>query len=84
MKITQIDDKKILQILPQRDPYTHKGDYGKILLLCGSRGFTGAAALAAMGALRSGAGVVYLAVPERIYEFDATNLLVPVVFPLPD
>ena len=84
MKITQIDDKKILQILPQRDPYTHKGDYGKILLLCGSRGYTGAAALAAMGALRSGAGVVYLAVPESIYEIEATKLLEPVVIPLPD
>jgi NAD(P)H-hydrate epimerase len=54
------------------------------LLLCGSRGFTGAAALAAMGALRSGAGLVYLGVPESIYAIEAIKLNEPVVFPLAD
>ena len=72
------------QLLPVRCRDTHKGDYGKILLLCGSRGFTGAAALAAMGALRTGAGLVYLAVPERIYAIEAVKLTEPVVLPLPD
>ena len=48
----------IRTLLPVRKRDTHKGDYGKILLLCGSRGFTGAAALAALGALRTGAGLV--------------------------
>lgn len=57
---------------------------GKLLLICGSRGFTGAAALAAIGALRSGAGLVYLGVPESIYEIEATRLYEPVVFPLAD
>ncbi len=69
---------------PERKTDTHKGDYGKILLLCGSRGYTGAAALAAMGALRSGAGLVYLGVPESIYEIEAIKLLEPVVIPFPD
>lgn len=76
--------KAVLSILPDRDKSTHKGDYGKILLLCGSRGYTGAGALAAMGALRVGAGLVYLGVPESIYEIEASKLLEPVVFPLPD
>jgi NAD(P)H-hydrate epimerase len=71
-------------LLPVRARETHKGDYGKILLLCGSRGFTGAAALAAMGALRTGAGLVYLAVPESIYTIEAVKLTEPVVLPLPD
>lgn len=71
-------------LLPARKRDTHKGDYGKILLLCGSRGFTGAAALAAMGALRTGAGLVYLAVPESIYAIEAVKLTEPVVLPLPD
>lgn len=62
----------------------HKGDYGRILLLCGSRGYTGAAALAAMGALRSGAGLVFLGVPESIYQIEAVKLTEAVVFPLPD
>lgn len=74
----------VLNILPDRDPESHKGDFGKILLLCGSRGYTGAAALAAMGALRSGAGLVYLGVPESIYNIEAIKLTEPVVFPLPD
>ena len=71
-------------MLPDRDPWAHKGSFGKILLLCGSRGYTGAAALAAMGALRSGAGLVYLGVPESIYPIEAVKLTEPVVLPLPD
>ena len=79
-----MDEKLIRTLLPIRARETHKGDYGKILLLCGSRGFTGAAALAAMGALRTGAGLVYLAVPESIYAIEAVKLTEPVVMPLPD
>ena len=74
----------IRTLLPVRKRDTHKGDYGKILLLCGSRGFTGAAALAALGALRTGAGLVYLAVPESIYAIEAVKLTAPVVMPLPE
>lgn len=82
--IKQLDSAAVLKILPDRDPWGHKGTYGKILLLCGSRGYTGAAALAAMGALRSGAGLVYLGVPESIYTIEAVKLTEPIVFPLPD
>ncbi len=74
----------IRELLPHRARDTHKGDYGKILLLCGSRGYTGAAALAAMGALRTGAGLVYLAVPACICAIEAVKLTEPVVLPLPD
>ena len=79
-----VDETMICRLLPVRKRDNHKGDYGKILLLCGSRGFTGAAALAAMGALRTGAGLVYLAVPESIYAIEAVKLTEPVVLPLPD
>jgi len=74
----------VRSILPDRDPEAHKGCFGKILLLCGSLGYTGAAALAAMGALRCGAGLVYLGVPESIYAIEAVKLNEPIVFPLPD
>ena len=84
MKIQELDRQSVLSILPERDPFGHKGSFGKVLLLCGSRGFTGAAYLAAMGALRSGAGLVYLGVPESIYAIEAVKLNEPVVFPLPD
>ena len=71
-------------LLPPRDPMAHKGDFGKLLLLCGSRGYTGAAYFAAMGALRAGAGLVFLGVPESIYVIEAVKLNESVVFPLPD
>lgn len=73
----------VLAILPNRNPESHKGNYGRILLLCGSTGYTGAAFLAAMGALRSGAGLVYLGVPECIYQIEAVKLTEAIVFPLP-
>lgn len=80
----ELNHKEVLSILPDRKADSHKGDYGKVLLLCGSRGFTGAAALAAMGALRSGAGLVYLGVPESIYAIEAVKLTEAIVFPLPE
>jgi NAD(P)H-hydrate epimerase len=52
--------------LPVRDADSHKGDYGRALLLGGSRGMSGAIALAGRATLRSGAGLVTLAVPEAI------------------
>ncbi len=84
MHIKTLDHKSVLSLLPDRDSNAHKGDFGKLLLLCGSRGYTGAAALAAMGALRCGAGLVYLGVPACIYEIEAVKLTEPIVFPLPD
>lgn len=84
MKYNVLDHSQVLSILPDRKTDAHKGDFGKILLLCGSRGYTGAAALAAMGALRSGAGLVYLGVPESIYAISAVKLTEPVVFPMPE
>lgn len=82
--ICELSHKEVLDILPNRDPNGHKGDFGKLLLLCGSRGFTGAAYLAAMGALRCGAGLVFLGVPESIYAIEAGKLNEPIVFPLPE
>lgn len=84
MQITELNREAVLSLLPDRDPWGHKGSFGKILLLCGSRGFTGAAYLAAMGALRCGAGLVFLGVPESIYAIEAVKLNEPVVFPLPE
>lgn len=80
----ELNHADVLHILPNRMPDSHKGDYGRVLLLCGSAGYTGAAALAAMGALRSGAGLVYLGVPKSIYEIEAVKLTEPIVFPLPE
>lgn len=81
MELTAAD---IAMLLPKRDENAHKGNFGRILLLCGSLGYTGAAYFAAMGALRTGAGLVYLGVPESIYAIEAGKLNEPVIFPLPD
>ena len=71
-------------LLPVRSRDAHKGNFGRVLLLCGSVGFTGAAALAAKAALRTGSGFIFLGVPERIYPILAVKLDEPMVFPLPD
>lgn len=84
MQIQELNHQNVLDILPDRKPDSHKGNYGRVLLLCGSMGYTGAAALAAMGALRSGAGLVYLGVPSCIYEIEAIKLTEAIVFPLSD
>ncbi len=84
MEVKYLNHQSVLDLLPDRDPQAHKGDFGKILLLCGNKGYTGAAALSAMGALRSGAGLVYLGVPESIYAIEAIKLTEPIVFSLPD
>lgn len=73
----------VRELLPLRVRNTHKGDYGKVLLLCGSVGLTGAARLAAKAALRTGSGLVYLGVPEKIYPIVAAGAGSEIVFPLP-
>ncbi len=55
----------------KRNNASHKGDYGRILIVAGSRGMSGAASLAGMAALRSGAGLVTMAVPDSIYPLVA-------------
>ena len=82
--MVELTHEQALALLPDRNPDAHKGDFGKILLLCGSRGYTGSAYLAAMGALRAGAGLVFLGVPESIYAIEAGKLNEAIVFPLPD
>lgn len=69
-------------VLHRRRRESHKGDYGRVFLLAGSRGYTGAPVLAAQGALRTGAGLVFLGVPEDIYPIVAVKCTCAMVFPL--
>lgn len=70
--------------LPRRERDSHKGDYGKVLIVAGSEGYTGAPVFAAQGALRSGAGLVYLGVPRGVYPIVASRCSSEMPFPLPD
>lgn len=68
--------------LPRRERTAHKGDFGRVYILAGSVGFTGAPVLAAAGALKTGAGLVTVAVPESAYPSAAAKLLCAMPKPL--
>ena len=82
--MTWVDADWVREHLPKREPYSHKGDYGKVLVIAGSRGYTGAAALCAEAALRAGAGLVYLAVPESLLGAMEAKLTEVIKLGLPD
>lgn len=73
---------QIRQLLPVRPQFSHKGDFGRVLLVCGSVGFTGAAALAARAALRTGAGLITVATPRQVWPIVAAKLDEPMVMPM--
>jgi NAD(P)H-hydrate epimerase len=68
-------------ILKNRKLETHKGDYGRVLVVAGSPGMLGAGALASRAALRSGAGLVYWAVAKELVNY--ANTLTPEVIVIP-
>jgi len=71
-------------LLPDRPDDGNKGTFGRVLVVAGSRGFSGAPVLAALGAARGGAGLVTLCVPEAIYPIVATHCLEVMPLPVPD
>ena len=71
-------------LLPRRTRDSHKGDYGRLFILAGSRGYTGAAALCARAAVRGGAGLVTVAVPEEVYPIVAVKCDEAMVWPWPE
>lgn len=62
-----IDFEKISKIMKDRPANSHKGMFGKVLVVAGSYGMAGAAILSALGALRSGAGLVTVSVPDQLF-----------------
>ncbi len=70
--------------LPPRAEGAHKGDFGTILIIAGSRGMGGAAALAGKAALRSGAGLVRVACPRGISTTVAGFEPAYITMPLPE
>ena len=70
--------------LPPRPRDSHKGTYGHLLVVAGSRNYVGAACLAARAAHRSGAGLVTLATPQSVYPLAASHLTETIHLPLPE
>ncbi len=79
-----VDSATVKSLLPPRRPDTHKGTYGRVLVVAGSVGFTGAAVLATRGALRAGAGLVTVAVPHSVYPIVASQVTEGMPTPLAD
>lgn len=80
----RITKEYVKSVLPVRDPYGHKGTFGKVLCVCGSVGYTGAPVFASRAAVRTGSGLVFLAVPESIWQVAAVKSDEAMPFPMPE
>lgn len=69
------------KIIRKRSRHTHKGNYGKALLIAGSYGMSGAATLAAKGCLRSGVGILKLQVPSSCVNVLQTTVPEAIICP---
>jgi len=78
-----LDVEHIRAILPRRRSDGHKGTFGTALIVAGSRGFSGAAILAGKAAVRSGCGLVNLAVPSGITDVVESAIIEAIKTPLP-
>lgn len=79
--VSIIEDAKVKKAIPTIKKSAHKGSRGTALLVCGSYGMAGAAILSAKATLRSGAGLVKLALPQNVYPIAASSLLEAVYLP---
>lgn len=71
------------EVFPPRKSDSHKGDYGKVVIVAGCRAYSGAAVLAARAAVRSGSGLVRLVVPDLVWQAAASRLDSEIVLPAP-
>lgn len=82
--MTRIDRNYAAAALPARREDGHKGDFGKLLIVGGAVGYTGAPYLSALAAVNSGCGLVYLGVPRCIWAVEAAKCASAMPFPLAD
>lgn len=74
----------IRSILPKREIESHKGTFGRIGIIAGSKGMIGASCLATMAALRSGSGLVYTIIPNSLYDIISIKLTEAIIKPVED
>ncbi|MCR4402101.1 MAG: NAD(P)H-hydrate dehydratase [Firmicutes bacterium] len=82
LNLSTADD--VRRCLPVRDPDSHKGSFGKVLVVAGSQGMAGAATLTSLAALRSGAGLVTLAVPKSLQDIVHSRFTEVITRALPE
>lgn len=84
VKVEIVDLGHVLSLFPMRPSSAHKGRFGHVLVVAGSAGFTGAAALSSMSALKAGCGLVTLGIPESLNDMMAAKLTEVMTLPLPE
>ena len=83
MESREIDVEMLCSLLPERPETAHKGSFGHVFIIAGSRGFTGAAKLACEAALRSGVGLVTVGIPKPLGDIMACSLIEAMSLVLP-
>lgn len=83
IKTHLIDECYVKSCIKPRDKEAHKGTFGRVLILAGSVGYTGAAYLAAQSCARAGAGLVTLGIPEGLNHIMEVKLTEVMTLPLP-
>jgi NAD(P)H-hydrate epimerase len=84
IKVNLVQKEDAFSLLPQRPRYSHKGTYGHVLLVAGSKGKTGAAFMAARACLKAGAGLVTMGVPESLIDTFQSRVTEEMILPLAD
>lgn len=84
LKVDLLEKRYVSPLIPERPKYSHKGDYGRILIVAGSKGKTGAAFMTAKACMRAGAGLVTIGVPESLMDVFQSRVTEEMTLPLPD
>ncbi|MFN3740505.1 MAG: NAD(P)H-hydrate dehydratase [Thermodesulfovibrionales bacterium] len=84
IKVELLEKEFLRSLIPERKRYSHKGTYGHVLIVAGSRGKTGACLMAARASLRSGAGLVTIGVPESLLSVFQSRVTDEMCLGLPD
>ena len=79
----QITETMVRGLLPRRREDGHKGTFGKVYVLGGAVGYTGAPVYAGEAAVRTGSGLVFVGVPEEVYPIVAARCGVSMAHPVP-
>src|SRR5207249_1401761 len=84
VRLNLVDSEELARYLPPRKVESHKGDYGHLLVVAGSKGKPGAARMVAEGAFRAGVGLVTVATPESVQPILAPQVMEMMTEPLPE